>query len=277
MADPKPLASLSAGLLARKGAARPAMRRQAQLPGSNGFTGQEDLGWNDMGYDVDPANPAAEIGRVASQGLSPMASSPADSGNPLDALDAAVERVMPSPVIGHASAGTGGAAVKPIDASHYVPAQAPAPAVHEQQQRIEDALIPLDATPERVAEVAVEQPSPANEPVAQPAAIIASPIASPTIASPTIAPPAIAAPALTPPAITVPAVSARKRARAGTKGNFAFTLRLDPNRHLRLRIASATSNRSVQQIMIALVDDYLSDLPEIDAFAAQVPASNSAR
>ena len=38
-------ASLSSGLLARKGAARPAMRPQGY-----GFThGVEDLGWNDMG------------------------------------------------------------------------------------------------------------------------------------------------------------------------------------------------------------------------------------
>ena len=47
--EPKPFASLSSGLLARKGAARPAMRPQ-------GFGGQiggglEDLGWDDMGFD----------------------------------------------------------------------------------------------------------------------------------------------------------------------------------------------------------------------------------
>src|SRR5690242_12587986 len=36
-------ASLSSGLLARKGSAKPAMRPQ-------GFTSIEDLGWNDMGY-----------------------------------------------------------------------------------------------------------------------------------------------------------------------------------------------------------------------------------
>jgi hypothetical protein len=46
--EPKPFASLSSGLLARKGAARPAMRPQ-------GFSqlgaGLEDLGWNDMGFE----------------------------------------------------------------------------------------------------------------------------------------------------------------------------------------------------------------------------------
>ena len=65
MAEPKPMASLSSGLLARKGAARPAMRRQGMdglgtlgtaglTPGVHGL--QDDLGWNDMGYDVDPAH-----------------------------------------------------------------------------------------------------------------------------------------------------------------------------------------------------------------------------
>ena len=44
MNEARPFASLSSGLLARKGAAKPAMRPQ-------GFTGFEDLGWNDMGYE----------------------------------------------------------------------------------------------------------------------------------------------------------------------------------------------------------------------------------
>ena len=46
MAEAKPFASLSSGLLARKGAAKPAMRPQGF--GQMGM-GLEDLGWNDMG------------------------------------------------------------------------------------------------------------------------------------------------------------------------------------------------------------------------------------
>ena len=55
MAEAKPFASLSSGLLARKGDARPAMRRQMNNGNveTNAMT-QDDLGWNDMGYDVDP-------------------------------------------------------------------------------------------------------------------------------------------------------------------------------------------------------------------------------
>ena len=43
MMNERSYASLSSGLLARKGTARPAMRPQ-------GYTGFEDLGWNDMGH-----------------------------------------------------------------------------------------------------------------------------------------------------------------------------------------------------------------------------------
>lgn len=55
MGEPKPIASLSGILLARKGLARPAMRRSTMLSSNgNAAMSQEDLGWNDMGYDVDP-------------------------------------------------------------------------------------------------------------------------------------------------------------------------------------------------------------------------------
>lgn len=59
MGEPKPLASLSSSLLARKGQAKPAMRPQGFA--SFGFAGasaqpmHEDLGWNDMGHEFDLA------------------------------------------------------------------------------------------------------------------------------------------------------------------------------------------------------------------------------
>src|SRR5437660_5042178 len=52
--EAKPFASLSSGLLARKGAARPAMRPQGFGQGASGL---EDLGWNDMGFE--PPKPAS--------------------------------------------------------------------------------------------------------------------------------------------------------------------------------------------------------------------------
>src|SRR3546814_11297683 len=54
MAQLKPTASLSSGLLARKGQARPAMRPQG-LSGFGTLADQlEDLGWNDMGPADEP-------------------------------------------------------------------------------------------------------------------------------------------------------------------------------------------------------------------------------
>lgn len=67
MSAAKPLASLSSGLLARKGAARPAMRPQlvqsaedqrgvlVQMGGA--APAVDDLGWNDMGDDSRNASP----------------------------------------------------------------------------------------------------------------------------------------------------------------------------------------------------------------------------
>ena len=50
MSDPKPLASLSPQLLARKGGARPAMRPAMSALAVQPANAQEDdLGWNDMG------------------------------------------------------------------------------------------------------------------------------------------------------------------------------------------------------------------------------------
>lgn len=58
--EPKAFASLSSGLLARKGAARPAMRPQGFGQGGSGL---EDLGWNDMGFE--PPKAAAVPARDA--------------------------------------------------------------------------------------------------------------------------------------------------------------------------------------------------------------------
>ena len=244
MSEPKPLASLSAGLLARKGAARPAMRRQSQALGS-GFAGQDDLGWNDMGYDVDPNDAAHDIGMAAGHGLSPMVST----------VDSPAESVV-QPMIG--------------DAPIAPPADEPE--VRYQQARLERQLAAQES--QIVAPVPV-----AAEPV------VAEPVAAaPVQAEPVLPPAAIAAPFVAQPAVVLeraPAAPVAKRAsppraprvRAGARGNFAFTLRLDPDRHLRLRLASAMTNRSAQQILTALVDDYFANQPEIDACAKQVPAS----
>lgn len=59
MSETRPMASLTAGLLARKGAAKPAMRPQM-------YNVQDDLGWNDMGEAPAPApKPAPTVVPIA--------------------------------------------------------------------------------------------------------------------------------------------------------------------------------------------------------------------
>ena len=62
MGEPKPLASLSSSLLARKGQAKPAMRPQGFANfGFGGTAPHDDLGWNDMGHDPAPHPVSADV------------------------------------------------------------------------------------------------------------------------------------------------------------------------------------------------------------------------
>lgn len=133
LAAARPFASLSSGLLARKGQARPAMRRQTTLAEAG-----DDLGWNDM-------------------------------GEPL-----------------------------------------PLPPVLTQREELVEAYEPADTAP-------------------------------------------LAA-----------LLTGAKRA--------AFTLRLDADRHLRLRLASATRGKSAQKLVTEALDAFLKTMPEVEALAGSVPA-----
>lgn len=91
----------------------------------------------------------------------------------------------------------------------------------------------------------------------------------------------VAAPAELPPVLTeraelVQAVSspaptkpAAKRATAAHTAvhKAAFTLRLDPDRHLRLRLASAVAGRSSQQLLVQALDAFLDAQPQVEALA----------
>jgi hypothetical protein len=59
----------------------------------------------------------------------------------------------------------------------------------------------------------------------------------------------------------------RPRSAPGSKGKAAFTLRLDPNRHLKLRLACAVNGRSAQQIVTDALDHLLEHMPELDSLA----------
>jgi hypothetical protein len=192
MLSTKPLASLSSGLLARKGQAKPAMRPQ----GFGGFAASpaaalDDLGWNDMGSS-EQAAPA-----------------------PVSYMPHAVEPVRPAPV-------------PPVVA-------------------LREAL---------KAEVA-------KEPVAAPEP---TPVAEP----PKIAEPESEAQPR-PISLATAARIGRDSAKQTKKGKAAFTLRLEAERHLKLRLASALSGRSAQLLVTEALDRMLAEMPEVDALIAQLP------
>ena len=168
MAETKPFASLSSGLLARKGGAKPAMRPQGFGGFGSGPAQLEDLGWNDMGH-----------------------------GSVAEHVPSSIEGLTPSPV----------------------PASAPEPAVVEQQRA-------LKASFSSNAEV-VQLP--------------------------------------------------RSRTGTNNKGKAAFTLRLDRERHLKLRLACALTRRSAQQLVTEALDDFLEAHPEVAALSTKIPASGSGR
>jgi hypothetical protein len=206
--EPKPFASLSSGLLARKGAARPAMRPQGF---GQGAAGLEDLGWNDMGFE--PPKPA----------VVPIRDADHDAfGDDLDDHP----KVHPtgltpvhSPVhTQHAELAGRLGVDEPEESEEIVDETAETIEIDEARIEIEQAPVEVEWAP---------------------AAILPS----------------------------VPRRAPRPRSAPGSKAKAAFTLRLDPDRHLKLRLACAVNARSAQQLVTDALDHLLRDMPELDAMA----------
>lgn len=209
MRENKAFASLSSGLLARKGQARPAMRPQGFGFGTGAA---DDLGWNDMGHDV-PAPPRTMTPKLPSS--------------------------LSGPQI-------------------VVPLSAEPPVVRRQQEEIEREF----AKSAPAEEVVFDEPV-MEEPVAEtPVEVVAekpAPAARKAKAAPKKAKP----------------VSAPKGAAKLAEGRkAAFTLRLDTDRHLRLRLACAVQNRSAQLLVTAALDQLLESLPDVARLAASLPAQD---
>lgn len=153
-------ASLSPTLLARKGGAKPAMRPQlAPIPDASPAH-LEDLGWNDMGHDNEPATQGADV-----------------------------VRLMPSDF------------------------RIAEPVVRKQHK------------------VLVEKFEQDNSPEPTPA---------------------------------------RRRRALGRGKRAAFTLRLDAERHLKLRLASTIKGCSAQQLVTDALDGLLSEIEDLDSLAAKM-------
>ena len=202
MNEPKPFASLSSGLLARKGAARPAMRPQGFGQAGGNL---EDLGWNDMGFEPPK-----------------VAVVPRDEDH-----DAFGDDVVEHPR---------------VHPTGLTPVGSP---VHSQQAEIEDRLN-VDGGDEESDETAEPHVS-----EAQPKPL------------PTVAPVALRA------SDSAPRRMPKPRAAPGSKAKAAFTLRLDSERHLKLRLACAVGGRSAQQIVTDALDQLLAAMPELDSLAVK--------
>lgn len=192
-------ASLSSGLLARKGGAKPAMRPQVAVLPKDGAAAHnlEDLGWNDMGEDDVPHK------------------------------DGTVLQLTPEPANPRAA--------------------------EEARNNDKDA----DA---KLAQEAVRKPVVVEQQEAIAAKVAAEPVQEPAVARSNAAPVAPARP--------------RKRRSALERGKrAAFTLRLDAERHLKLRLACTLRNRSAQQMVTDALDQMLGEMPDVTALARQAKTS----
>jgi len=227
MGEPKAFASLSSGLLARKGGARPAMRPQ----GFGGQTGAslEDLGWNDMGFE--PPKPANLPERDAEH-------------------DGFGEEVPEQPLRNPL------AALTPVG-------QSSSP-VHDQRAELADAFNAVEVEGDEDYDDTAELYE--GDPAEFGGEIVAIPARKPMV---------FAAPALEVPTSAVaPRRELKPRAAAGSKAKAAFTLRLDKDRHLKLRLACAVTGRSAQQLVTDALDGLLAAMPELDGMAQRAPSAS---
>lgn len=226
-------ASLSSGLLARKGAAKPAMRRQGFINPEGDVT--EDLGWNDMGLETpQPIDgdtefhgeaPLPEVRKQQVQlaeGLNGSDTAPVDPVGetpPITVDEASEELGEPQETSSYPTDGHGG--LSPMKASE------PETNGHEnavEESRHEEAEIEI---PESDNSIRLSDQSPLSTKKSQRPA---------------------------PVEVDVPA-----------REKVAFTLRLDRERHLKLRLASAVINQSAQRLVTEALDQFLEKHPEVQA------------
>jgi len=81
-------------------------------------------------------------------------------------------------------------------------------------------------------------------------------------------------PQLVPQPVSAGTIARVQREVSGRKSKAAFTLRLDADRHLRLRLAAAVTGRSAQQVVTQALDAFLTNQPEVEALARQVGQIN---
>lgn len=250
MNETRTYASLSSGLLARKGTAKPAMRPQA-------YGSLEDLGWNDMGHahPVEAEPTPITVDHVPS---SIAALTPAPRPGEIDPETFYGEEEEGDPEVNEAAVEVG-----PVVADSFEPAT---PVDLELEPELEAPALEPEPEPEAPAPLQEEYSV-----VAQQRAILErfdGPEEPDPVAGEDEAPVAVPARKASARADIV-ALPRRTAAKGGRKA--AFTLRLDADRHLRLRLACAVTGRSAQQIVSEALDSALAAIPEIESLAERVP------
>jgi len=244
--EPRPYAALSSGLLARKGTAKPAMRPQ-------GFTGFEDLGWNDMGHDQAPPPYEKERPEHVPSSISALTPAPR-TGRGDDVWGDETDEDIEAEEAGEVHAAVEFEAAEEIEAAEEAEAIVEPEAVVEAEAAEEPQVV---AQQRAIAETFAAE----SEAEAESEPFAGEPEA-----------PARQAPA------EVVALPKRTRPAAVPEGRkSAFTLRLDAGRHLRLRLATAVTGRSAQQIVTGALDAMLDSIPELEALAERVPSAKAKR
>lgn len=248
-------ASLGPALLARKGGARPAMRPQLPPPESSeseiaalADEQLEDLGWNDMGDSGDgseqrgPRGPGAEVVSITqNQGDLPAAAiSPIVHRQQKNlAQRLLADAVMP-----------GGAEAEPDEDEN-------------EEQHCNEAEYDLNEAEYDLNEAddAFDEPAGVYAsllPTAEPAPAVAAVSVTPSINSPVRAAPAPGAP------------TPRRTSAASAPRRAAFTLRLDGDRHLKLRLAATMQGVSAQALLTEALDAMLAEFDDLEAIAARL-------
>jgi hypothetical protein len=192
----------------------------------------EDLGWNDMGFEP------------------PKAAEPARD---------ATHDAFGDDVVEHPRAHPTG----------LTPVGSP---VHNQHAEIEDrlateALDEHSIDEDSIDEEELDETAEPYQPEKDEAPVAPAPAAPAPVTAVATVPPAPSVVVAIP--TSAPRRAPRPRSAPGTKGKAAFTLRLDPDRHLRLRLACAVGGRSAQQLVTDALDQLLERIPELDAMAAK--------
>ena len=328
--EPKAFASLSSGLLARKGAARPAMRPQGFGQGGSGL---EDLGWNDMGYDspkpslvpvadddaphhhrsplagLTPASPVHDQQAEIEQRLHGFTEEDGDesfdedevaeveanygslTGNPVVEEDPESEEFEEAEEAEEAKEAeeVEQADEEPVEALELSePVAEVEPSVSSfREDEIEEedlptaavvspfaALVPF-STVERSAQPEVDAEPEFEQEIAQEPELV---LEAEVHFEPEPVAVIVASEPIRPVAIARRPISVREpRAEGSVRGKAAFTLRLDPLRHLKLRLACAVTGRSAQQLVTLALDELLASMPELDAMAERAPAERVSR